>query len=462
MGAADDEIEGLIDAVIEGRCDEATLRRFEIRLRNDPAARRAYLDQMRVHALLEWQHGRVEPPVGGAPPGTGGRGHWSWPWRRHRLGWGLAALMLIGAGLVLFTWTLGAGRRERQQGGNGIAVATLLETRDVVWGTATPLDIRARLTSPQTIRCLSGFLRLAFDSGALVTLEGPADLRILSGRRLQAIQGRITARINKEAKGFAIETPNMLVVDQGTEFGVEVDASGKTSVVVFEGLVDLSRPQSVDVPAELKQLVQGEALGVEPDGKLSRITAVARRPGDDGWSTGPSSERDVVIRSVYDNIRGLDSTKYYQVVHQGLVDDALAYVDRPHEWNGLDASGLPAFLRGADYIKPFNEDKWRNDLEITVEVACAASLFVFIDNREKTPAWLAESFVDTGVDIGLDEGSWPDPSMFTTDRGPGLSINQVFSVWQRAVEPGESIRLGALMGGRNNRAMYGIAATARP
>lgn len=146
---------------------------------------------------------------------------------------------------------------------------------------------------------------------------------------------------------------------------------------------------------------------------------------------------------------------------RGLDDDAPAYVDRPHEWNGLDSSGLPAFLRGADYIMPFNEDKWRNDLEITVELACSASLYVFIDNREKVPTWLAERFTDTGVDIGLDEGSWPDPSMFTTDRGPGLSINQIFSVWRRDVDQGESINLGALMGGRNNRAMYGIAATVR-
>jgi ferric-dicitrate binding protein FerR (iron transport regulator) len=447
MGVGGDEIELLIDAVIDGRCDEAELRRFEELLRTNPRAREAYLDQMKVHALLEWRHGRVEPRVDRSGPG---RSRW---WTHHRLRWGLAALALIGVGLAFLS--LRPGRRGRGE------VATLLEARDVVWGAGSPIAVKARL-SPQAIRCDSGVLRLAFDSGALVTLEGPADLRILSGKRLRAVQGRITARVEGATRGFAIETPSTLVVDQGTEFGVEVDASGKTGVVVFEGLVDLSRPKSAETPAEVKRLVQGEALRVDLDGVLSRIIAVERRPGDNEWSTGPSSDRDAVIRSVRDNIRGLDSSKYYQVVHHGLEDDAPAYVDRPHEWNGLDPSGLPAFLRGADYIMPFNEDKWRNDLIITVEVARAGSLYVFIDNREKVPSWLAEQFGDTGVDIGLDEGSWPDPSRFTTDRGPGLSINQVFSVWQRDVEQGESINLGALMGGRNNRAMYGIAATARP
>jgi len=83
MSEIDDVIESLIDAVIDGRCDEAGLRRFEELVRDDPRAREAYLDQMRMHALLEWRHGRVElhvdraqldPTVGGAA--AGGVGDW--------------------------------------------------------------------------------------------------------------------------------------------------------------------------------------------------------------------------------------------------------------------------------------------------------------------------------------------------------------------------------------------------
>ncbi len=338
---------------------------------------------------------------------------------------------------------------------------TLLEARERRLGAGiSPIAANARL-GREAIRCQSGMIRLAFDSGALVTLEGPADLQILSGTRLRALRGRITALAKGDAKGFIVETPSSLVVDRGTEFGVEVDANGRTSVVVFEGLVDLSRLDSGEPSPDVKHLTRGEALRVDRHGTLSRIFAVGRHSGDGRWSTGPAPERDAVIRSVCDNLRGLDSSKYYQIVYRGLADDAPAYVDRPHEWNGLDEGGLPAFLDGADYVMTFNEDKWSNDLEITVEVSRAATLYVFLDNREKPPSWLLERFSDTGVNIGLDEGSWPDPSKFSAARGPGQSINQIFSVWKRAAGAGESIRLGSLAGGKNNRAMYGIAAVAR-
>jgi hypothetical protein len=371
--------------------------------------------------------------------------------------WGLAAVALIGVGLSILAWRsprLGLDRR---------GVATLLEARDVVWSPSmSPIAVNDRV-APKVIRCESGVLRLAFDSGALVTLEGPANLEILSGMHLKAVRGRITALVDGRAKGFTVETPTTNVVDRGTEFGVEIDASGRTGVVVFRGVVDLSdRKPAPDGPPAITTLGQGEGVRVDPAGVRSRIIEVDRDGVGDAWSTGPSTDRDAVIRSVGDNIRGLESSKYYQIVHRGLFDDAPAYVDRPHEWNGLDAGGLPGFLQGADYVMPFNDDKWLTNLEITVEVARPASLYVFLDDRERPPAWLTGQFVDTGVNIGLDEESWPDPTLFHVEKGPGRSINQIFSVWKRQMDQPGSVRLGALQEARNNRSMYGIAAVARP
>lgn len=170
-----------------------------------------------------------------------------------------------------------------------------------------------------------------------------------------------------------------------------------------------------------------------------------------------------MIRSVHDNIRGLGSSKFYQIVSRGLVDDAPAYVDRTHQWNGLDQRGLPEFLRGADYIMTFNDDKWTRDLWITVELARAATLYVFYDTRLTTPRWLSERLVNTGMLIGLDEGPWPDGQTRTVGRGPGTSIDTIFSVWRCELGPDETINLGAMeTGGRSAMAMYGIAAVARP
>lgn len=371
-------------------------------------------------------------------------------WRRFSLG----AAISIGIGLaVVVSW---AARR-----GQGNDVASLVEARGVVWGEGQlPIAVGTRL-GQREIRCASGTLKLVFDVGVRVSVDGPADLRILSNMHVLALRGRITAHVDGRAKGFAIETPTTLIVDQGTEFGVEIDATGQTGVVVFQGLVDLTRSGPADLQGPIQHLGQGEGVHVGNAGRLSRIVSVERRPGDDEWATGPASDQGAVILAVRDNIRGLDSSKFYQIVSRGLGEDAPAYVDRTHQWNGLDQQGLPAFLRGADYIMPFNDDKWIRDLSITVEVARAATLYVFYDTRLPTPKWLCERFTNTHVSIGLDEGHWPTSPPRSVGRGPGVSVDTVFSVWRREVGPDESINLGAMENG-GPHAMYGIAAVSRP
>ena len=353
---------------------------------------------MRMHALLEWRHGRVGTPVDRADRPDG---RW---WARGRSWWGTRG----GRSSSASAWPSWRGPAVASRA--AAEVATLVEARNVVWAEGQPPIAVNDAARPRgrsdARRGRSGSRSIP---GPWSRWKGPPTSEILSGMRLRAVRGRITARMKGEAKGFTVETPSTLVVDQGTEFGVEVDASGRTGVVVFQGLVDLSSRKSADGPRRPRRLGQGEGDAGRPGGRPEPDHRGGTPPGDDGWSTGPSSDRDAVIRSVRDNIRGLESSKYYQIVHRGLDDDAPAYVDRPHEWNGLDPSGLPGFLRGADYVMPFNDDKWTTDLEITVELARAATLYVFLDDREKPPAWLTERFTDTGVNIGLDEGSWPDP-----------------------------------------------------
>jgi hypothetical protein len=451
MSEAHDGIDSLLDTVIDGRCDEAQVRRFEALLSEDADLRAAFIDQMRIHALLQWHHGGVEGSIEtdhAVETTAVGRT------RRRRV----LAAVVVGIGVAV----AGAAYQMARRAPAGPGFATLIEARDVIWDAGQPpIRLGTRL-GPCRILCRSGTLKLAFDRGAQVTLEGPADLRVLSAMRLRAGRGRITARVDEGAKGFAVETPSTLVVDQGTEFGVEVDDSGQTGVVVFAGRVDLSRQGSAASPTPIKRLGQGEGMRINLTGSLSRIVAVEHRPGDDEWSTGPSADRDAVIRSVRDNIRGLGSSKYYQIVHRGLDDDVLAYVDRLHEWNGLEPGGLPAFLHGADYIMPFNHDKFISDLQVTVEVARPAVIYIFFDNREAIPAWLSDRFTDTGVDIGLDECSSPHGAPLAAARGPGLSIDHRFSVWKCDVARDEAIELGALGQGKNAKAMYGIAAVTRP
>jgi len=173
----------------------------------------------------------------------------------------------------------------------------------------------------------------------------------------------------------------------------------------------------------------------------------------------------MVIESVTDNIRASDSMLFYQIVRGGLAEDARAYVDREFEWNGIDEAGMPSFLRGADYIMPFNSDKPREDFEISVRIARPADVYVFWDERVPTASWLSEKFVETGLKIGMDEVTHQevrsgrsverDPS---SGIGSGKSIDTHFSIWKLRVSEPTTVTFGPLGGVLGSRSMYSIAA----
>lgn len=161
-----------------------------------------------------------------------------------------------------------------------------------------------------------------------------------------------------------------------------------------------------------------------------------------------------------DNLRVGDSAKFYELVEHGMAEDTRAYVDRDHQWNGMDATGLPDFLRDAELVRTFNDDKRDIDLEIVVELASSATLYLFLDKKPPPPWAVPAGFIDTGTKIGLDEGPSANRSA-TTSAGPGSSIDRVFSVWKLDVPAAGDVRLGPPRAGATGaKAMYGMAATA--
>jgi hypothetical protein len=272
-------------------------------------------------------------------------------------------------------------------------------------------------------------------------------------------RGQATARVPEPLKGFTIKTPVVDVIDQGTEFGVAAREDGFTDVIVFDGKVDLM--DSINSLSKTKRLIQGEAARVDRQGAIERIMQVGRNSAG-AWWTGDYPVTDgYIIKQVRDNIPPSDGSKYfcYQISYHGLGDDQFAYADHPHQWNGLTVNGLPEFLRGADYVKTFNDYRYLNDFEMVVELSGPANLYIFFDDRVPAPDWLVEQFEDTGVDIGLDEGPWEGIPDHVVAAGGGNSIDNVFSVWVRRCDEPVAVALGLMGEQRQARAMYGIAAT---
>jgi len=321
----------------------------------------------------------------------------------------------------------------------------------------------ARIAPGDALQFRSGMINLFIDNGVELLIEGPADVKFISPERLVVTEGRLAARVGPDAIGFSIETPHANVIDRGTVFGISVDSARQTDVVVYEGLVDLDVVHPRTLPR--RRMATGEALRVSNQGRLSRISSVqggAFLPPPQIQPLGVAV--NPVIASVNDNIRLNDTAKFNRVIPAGFVEDCRAYVDREHEWNGISEAGLPDFLVGGDYVMTFNEDKTDTGFEMTVELAQPANVYVLIDNRVPPPEWLEREFVDTGVDVGLDEVHLHVNMEAAT--GSGKSLDQFYSVWKCEVEHASSLALGPL--GHETytrparvvqRGMYGIVAT---
>jgi hypothetical protein len=139
-------------------------------------------------------------------------------------------------------------------------------------------------------------LTLAFLSGVTMTLEGPADVDLVSIDRVFCRQGRLRARVPKGAEGFVVASPGSAVIDLGTEFGLNVEADGRSRVMVFEGAAEAVLLNGSG-SAERTQLVE-RSKAFELDPRTHRITEAGARA--DGFVPAPSlSDPSLVLDPAY-------------------------------------------------------------------------------------------------------------------------------------------------------------------
>lgn len=305
-----------------------------------------------------------------------------------------------------------------------------------------------------------GTIRMKLVNVGYLIADGPAEFELEDPMRLRVDSGRVNIDVTQPSgHGFVVATPDGEVTDLGTRFGVDVQSGQDTGLVVFEGEVDLRVPgrdrQSVE------RLIGGEGVLFGKSGQFNRImsigtgrTATFQRSGD----IGRHSDLPLIV-NVSDTLLTADTKRFYEIVYGGFKEDALAYVDRPYEWNGMRGK-LPEYLLGAEYIKTFNDYKQR-EFEITVQLSAAADVYLLWDKRIPAPPWLAEAFEETGDVVGLDTGGLPNiASRRRIEKGAGRSIDFHYNVWHRRVDGAGVITLGSLQQGdtETSISMYGILA----
>jgi hypothetical protein len=114
-----------------------------------------------------------------------------------------------------------------------------------------------------------GLLKLTFNSGAAVFLEGPAQFRIESDNSMKMEYGKVSANVPRQASGFTIITKSKVFRDIGTQFGLILDEQQNCEMRVFKGVVALDEPgeKIAPVPQRVNSLeavaVNGESGAVK-------------------------------------------------------------------------------------------------------------------------------------------------------------------------------------------------------
>ncbi|VTS07131.1 FecR family protein [Tuwongella immobilis] len=252
----------LIDAYFEGTLDADGMAELSARLQADPAARQQFVQMSMLEADLGRMHDRRPPgllpladgvaPASVTAPATPRRSLPRW------LPMSVAVALLLAVGVVLRlggVWRLPGERIDDPPPLGGMAIADagagdanlpqpLANPPIVAWLTnaqncrwVNDATKRAGFHVGDTIQLAGGLAELRFSNQATVLLEGPAELRLLSESQVRLQRGRLAAKVPESAHGFTVLSPTGKVVDLGTEFGVSVNDSGTTDVVVFEGEV---------------------------------------------------------------------------------------------------------------------------------------------------------------------------------------------------------------------------------
>jgi len=113
----------------------------------------------------------------------------------------------------------------------------------------------------EVFRLASGTAEIQFFSGAMMTVEGPAEISLKSAWEAACIEGSVRMNVPPAARGFKLQAPSTEIIDLGTEFGLEV-RNGKGHVEVFDGEIAIRHHGATE-----QQLVtKGNALGLSPDG----------------------------------------------------------------------------------------------------------------------------------------------------------------------------------------------------
>lgn len=150
--------------------------------------------------------------------------------------------------------------------------AVLVDAIDPKWANATnSLEVGQMIYKTDSLKKLnSGFLKIAFESGATVIVEGPSAFMCTSDNSIYIDQGRLFSYVPMQAFGFKVTSPSSDIVDMGTEFGVNVQFDGTSIVQMFSGKARFISKRSENILEELLEKNTARRLNTQ-NGQIETV-----------------------------------------------------------------------------------------------------------------------------------------------------------------------------------------------
>jgi hypothetical protein len=276
----------LIEGLLCERLDRDQHQRLQAHLRDDPAAQRVYLNYLDMHLALARLCRRDRAEVSPGPaPSLAGRSRSRWSRGKMLITVGVAAALALAATTAVRLWhrsgdaargTIRLVDQRDASSSNDLATVVKLDGAD--WEPSVgPSPVEGEILGARRVRLRTGRATLAFLNGVMLTLEGPADLELVSIDRVFCHRGRLRVRVPAGAEGFVVAAPGSSVVDLGTEFAINVEDDGKARVMVFQGKAEAA-VQGASGTAQRSHLVE-ERTAVEIDPRTGDITEATADTG---------------------------------------------------------------------------------------------------------------------------------------------------------------------------------------
>ncbi len=441
MDGGKPDFESLCASFLEGRLTRDEEAKFVELLRTNGEAREAYVVQMHVHALLAWQHHPLPCALPTAVPRAGKA--FGFPFR---LPFFAAAALFLLCGLAAWWWVRGTPFDVLEAGVAGYRVGEHRRGRVIEIG--------------------GGELQIQLSSGAVVSLTGPATLRLWDAMHVRLLRGCATVDVGTRARGFVVDTPTAHVVDLGTRFGVSADGVQATEVAVFEGKVEVYQPSRNKGTERQPEavLLAGEAVRVGGRREPVRVKLIALGRESNSMDATRASD---LVSGVTDNVAEPGFRGYYGLARGDMGEGAEVYTTgHARKWHPLKGETFPAELERADAIRTFSFDRSVADLEITLQITRPCDLYVMLDVRAPAPEWVRQDFVNTGHRIR--SGPWiprETPPAEVPRWYQDEKSYYAFAVWKRRVAVPGPVTLGSPLNPESPEDkpfMYGLAVKRAP